>query len=450
MKRLRVILKKLTQAYIMLLVFFAQSSFATDSIETQIDSLITYHLTSVEQFKINIDLQQAGQLTEQTYFNPSSFKISDQGEIYIGAKTYKLKGILIEPLPQQIDLEINDSYLPLAQSNKAITKDSRSSIAAINSTRNGTVQSTKTSSAPAPSSISLHQQREPASKSKPLKQNKSPTSTSSPSVVANASQGSNTQSSSYQKTLDDLSDTTILDDTIHPTDNNGGGTNNIDLPTIIATKTGYTESANFISTELPIDAQPDQLYIASIAHVDNEISIITVDGLGLNWIKVQDQCGINDELNMEVWYAVGSPLASDTITATFSEEVETAIIGTMQITNFNLQNPLGAITTHNNNGTGLDALCGQGNNSKEYNTTISTTEDSSLIISFVAFDKNTNGNITASGTEQYAVLTGSAENKLQSAATSYHAKETGEYDVSGEFEISAIWSQIVIEINPQL
>lgn len=443
------ILGKKSKIIILLFVLFSQSSFAKASVHEKIQNIISQHLKSVEQFKLNLELKQAGQDTKESYFEPSHFEISDMGYLQIGDTTYKLKGKEIYFLPEEtteILSELSSLTTHLEQA-KQIHKTSAPS-AAIPGNISGS--SGGSSGIKDIGKGSSSQSRSVASDTTISDQNASEANVSSTQTQGIASTKQNKNSLSQRTVFDSTSsDTTEVDSsTSDPTQD---PTVNINFASIENSTTGFSISSKTVSTELKFPVKQEQLYVTSITYTDSMTSVQSVQGLGLNWVQDEVQCGINDALNIEIWHAVGTPLFESEITAEFTQDVDSAIISAIRIDNFDIANPIGKIIRQNVNGIDVDASCGQGANSKEYSAPIEISANNALVLSFIGFDKNKNSlDDSVEGTEHYDIAAIDASSKLQSALTSYERKNTDVTDIEGKLHVAAIWAHLLIEINSAL
>ena len=152
------------------------------------------------------------------------------------------------------------------------------------------------------------------------------------------------------------------------------------------TVTGSSDSSTTV-TSASITGTTNHLYLASISEKGN-LTVSSVSGLGLTWTLVKAQCGGRAQTRTEVWYALGPPSGSGTVTATFGSAPAEAVIAVSRYSGINTTSPIG--NTVGKNSVGVDdATCTGGTDANSYTANLTTTVDNSFAFGAVSLRART-------------------------------------------------------------
>jgi hypothetical protein len=212
------------------------------------------------------------------------------------------------------------------------------------------------------------------------------------------------------------------------------------------TKTGGSSNASFVTTAANLTAAGNRLYLAAIA-TKPKVSVSSVSGLGLDWIRVRAQCAGRDQTGIEVWMAKGTPSSNGAVAASFAALPANAVIAVSRYAGADTANPLGSIISGNT--LGVDGACDGGVDNNAYSFEVTTMLNGAMIYSAATMRNMTH--VPGAGfTKRAELLQGSfgpvasisvADRRLTTAAT---------VAVNGSFSDDVDWAVVAFEIRPKI
>ena len=198
-----------------------------------------------------------------------------------------------------------------------------------------------------------------------------------------------------------------------------------------------------VSTTEAITKVNHALYLAAISNQDNE-DVEAVTGLGLEWSRVDAQCGGRGDINLEVWMAQGEPFGSGIVTAFFDKEPDGSVIAVSRYSKIDFVNPIGTVVSKNDNG--IDGDCDDGDRDDRYSFDLQTTDNASVIYSVAGMRHRTHE--ARNGFEEYIeVASGNTSNDAGIAVMQKEISNPSDEEVEGRFSDDVDYSVIGIEIK---
>ena len=213
---------------------------------------------------------------------------------------------------------------------------------------------------------------------------------------------------------------------------------------------GGSSSAIDVVTTQNITAAGGHLYLAAISSKPNR-DIISVNGLGLTWSRVDAQCAGRNQTTAEIWMAIGTPTGDDVVSATFAAAPHNAVIISARYSGVDGTNPIGDVVSGNTNG--LEGACSGGTDSDAYSFNMTTTASGSYIFGALAMRNRAHVG-SADYTELHELAQGSGGSVASVAVVDRDVSGLSNITLHGTFNRAVDWSAIGVEIRqsgaPQL
>ncbi len=210
------------------------------------------------------------------------------------------------------------------------------------------------------------------------------------------------------------------------------------------TQTGSALSAASVATGLPLVARTGDIYVAAIA-LRRVVDVTAVDGLGLNWSRVQQQCAARGQTSVEVWIGQGVPTTSESVTATFASSVTSASIAVARYSGADLNTPIGNIA--NGNSLGLAGACSGGTDSPAYSFNLTTTTTGSVVFGAATL-RNRSHTSGAGYIERAELESGTGGDATTLAVQDQSVTIPGSIALNGAFSSSVDWAVVGFELRP--
>jgi hypothetical protein len=208
-------------------------------------------------------------------------------------------------------------------------------------------------------------------------------------------------------------------------------------------KTGGSSLVASVSTDTALSAADGHVYLASIS-TKGYRPVTAVNGLGLVWTELRQQCGGRNQTGVSIWTATGTPSASSSVvTAVLSGSASNAVIA---VSRYSGVGSLGGLASANTNGTG--GACSSGTDSSVYAVNLTTTGANSVVYAAVAMRSRIH---TAGGdfVEQILVSQGSSGGSIASVAVvDQVVSSAGVVGVAGSFSRTVDWAVAAVELKP--
>jgi uncharacterized repeat protein (TIGR02543 family) len=213
------------------------------------------------------------------------------------------------------------------------------------------------------------------------------------------------------------------------------------------TQTGGSSGSPVVKTSTSLTAISGQLYLAAIS-TRPKVSVQSVSGLGLTWTLVRAQCSGRNTTGVEVWKALGTPSANDTVRATLAGLPTNAAIAVSRYSGVDGVSPIGNTISGNTNGP--NGACSGGVDSNAYSLNLTTTMNGAMVYGAVTMRSKTH--IRGTGyTERVEFHQGTVSNTMASIATEDQTfASAGTVVVDGSFNASVDWAVVALEMKPQL
>lgn len=220
----------------------------------------------------------------------------------------------------------------------------------------------------------------------------------------------------------------------------GGGGGQVAFEEVV---TGASSESNTVSTTGGIAAVSGDVYLAAITYKKN-VTVSGVNGLGLSWNLVAEQCAGRGATGVSVWIGSGTPTGSGNITATLGDTPSNAFITVSRYSGVDPLNPLGGSLSGNTNG--LDGNCDGGTDSDSYSFLLNNVGSGSAVFSAVAL-RNKNHEPGAGFTERFEGSTGSGGDVAGIAVQDQSIATPGNVTVSGQISRDVDWAVVVVELR---
>lgn len=209
------------------------------------------------------------------------------------------------------------------------------------------------------------------------------------------------------------------------------------------TRSGGSISSAVVATADPLTLVNGDLYLAAIS-TKAHVQVSSVNGLGLNWVPVREQCGGRLQTGVSVWMARGNPSGSGIVTATLAKTPQTAVITVSRYSGAHATEPLGTLISANTNG--LNGACSDGSDGRNYLLDLATTAPGSVIFGAVAI-RNRTHTPGAGYTERSESAVGSGGSMVGLAIVDQTIPTPGVTPLNGSFSSDVDWAVIGIEIK---
>src|SRR5262252_7020143 len=158
----------------------------------------------------------------------------------------------------------------------------------------------------------------------------------------------------------------------------------------IAHEESVTGGSSFLTsatTSSSLTGVTNHLYLAAISTRPNKV-VQSVTGLGFTtWTRVAQQCSGNDDNRVEIWYAIGTPAPSGTVTCTVADGVLNIAMVVSRYSGVDKDLPIEAVATANVLGVGGN--CGAASQTSSYSFNLTTTAPSSQVYAAAATCRRT-------------------------------------------------------------
>ncbi len=208
---------------------------------------------------------------------------------------------------------------------------------------------------------------------------------------------------------------------------------------------GSLESA-FVTTAQDVTAVAQDLYLASVSSKGFQPTV-AVNGLGLLWTLVAEQCAGREQTGVSLWMARGVPAASGPVSAQVASAPRSTVISVARYSGANGLDPIGAVASANTNGS--QGACVGGIDSAAYSVDLPVTSDGARIFGAVAIRQrdHTPGADYVEIAEVHAGTLGAASG----LATQHRTLETAAVvPVDGSLSDTSDWAVVALEIVPGL
>lgn len=206
--------------------------------------------------------------------------------------------------------------------------------------------------------------------------------------------------------------------------------------------TGESTGSNAVTTTSALTAVAGQLYVATIASKPLE-NVGSVSGLGLDWTRVQAQCGARGQTGLDVWIGQGT-VETGTVTATFDNSPSSASLIVSRYSGADLQMPIGSTVSANT--FGVAGACDGGSDSNSYALDLPTQFDESLVFAAVSM-RNRVHTPDPGFTLRDESRAGSGGNMVSLDVMDQHVPSPETLAIEGSFSGDVDWSVIAIEIR---
>lgn len=211
------------------------------------------------------------------------------------------------------------------------------------------------------------------------------------------------------------------------------------------TRVGGSKSSANVSTTDALTAVEGDLYLAAIS-MKGRVEVSSVDGLGLTWSFVGNQCAGRDQTGIEVWMAQGTPSGNGTVTAVLSSRPKNAVIAVSRYSGVDETNPLGTFISGNTNG--LFGDCSGGSDDEQYSFDLTTNMSGSVVYCAVAI-RNRTHNPGEDYTEREEFGFGGGGDRAGIAIQDRPVSSPATVAVEGSFSGSVDYAVIGLEIKPK-
>jgi 3-phytase len=208
-------------------------------------------------------------------------------------------------------------------------------------------------------------------------------------------------------------------------------------------RTGGSLSSATVTTDQPLGAAPDDLYVAAVS-TRPAVSVSSITGLGLTWSRLRSQCAGRNQTALEVWTAQGLPAAAGAVTASLAQAATSAAISVSRFSNV-ATDPIGEAISGNTRGSA--GACSGGVDSSRYSFNVNTTVEGALV--FGAASMRHRKHTPAPGYRERAERVASSGGSAASVATMDMAVWTPQPTaLEGTFSGTVDWAVIGFEILP--
>jgi len=207
---------------------------------------------------------------------------------------------------------------------------------------------------------------------------------------------------------------------------------------------GGSTAASTVTTAGALAAVAGHLYVAAITSKSSTL-VTAVNGLGLTWTRVRNQCGARGQTGIEVWVGHGTPNAGG-VTATFQNAPTNAAILVARYSGADPANPIGHVVSGNTLGT--NGVCSGGTDNGSFTFNL-TTGEGSLVFGAVASRSKT---LTpgAGATKRSQIFQGADSGSMATVSIMDKTAVGASTVVDGTFNGSVDWAVAGVEILPQI
>ncbi len=210
-------------------------------------------------------------------------------------------------------------------------------------------------------------------------------------------------------------------------------------------RTGGAASATTASLSAPVTLANNQLYLLTVATKPNRL-VQSVSGLGLTWTRIAQQCGARAQTGVDVWYAIGQPTGTGTVSVTFSSSTSGISLAVSRWSGIDINDPIGSVARANTKG-GIIGPCSGGTDTASYSSVMNVESADSIVIGAVSHRHklHTAGNGYTELVEIHHNSGGSASGLSLENKTAVTSSVT----VDGTFDGIVDWSLVTVELKAQ-
>ena len=207
------------------------------------------------------------------------------------------------------------------------------------------------------------------------------------------------------------------------------------------TVTGTSTGGSSVTTSQSPGTQGGT-FIAAITGKPHR-TVASVNGLGLSWTLVDEQCAGRSQTGVSVWIANGTPTSAGNVTATFSDAPSGAAIIVSRYTGVDVANPVANTITGNTNGIGGN--CSGGTDNSNYNFPMFANSGSTI---FSAVAKRNKTHTPGSGFDQLSEVTaGSGGSAAGLNVQEKPISISGSQSVDGTFSSDVDWAVVAVALR---
>ncbi|MCO4794799.1 MAG: hypothetical protein KC493_13860 [Bacteriovoracaceae bacterium] len=224
----------------------------------------------------------------------------------------------------------------------------------------------------------------------------------------------------------------------------GSSDNGITTNQIVSAQGALSSTLN--TTQI-VSPTLDNVYLAAVSINDGSESVLGINGLGLSWQKLNEQCSNMDTIKTEIWYAIGDGTGTvGLITASLSNSVDSANLIVVEFENLDESSPFGSNASANPLGENINATCGlPGISTNHIEYSVSPLGHSGKLVTINSFQQNGNH---YSG-EGSTVLFQSSIDGNNLFISEMDFSLPGEIEIEGELDTSVRWSSLSVELMPR-
>jgi hypothetical protein len=197
-----------------------------------------------------------------------------------------------------------------------------------------------------------------------------------------------------------------------------------------------------VSTTTSLTPVAGDLYLAAIASKGFE-NVVSVNGMGLTWTRVDTQCGGRHQTGVEVWRGEGEP-TSGVVTATHAD-VTNGVLIVSRYSGADPTTPIGAVASANTNG--IDGLCDGGLDGTAYSLPITISSPEAVVFGAVAMRSKEHFPAGGWGTNDL-VRAGSGGSIASVTVVDSTISIPAAVPLQPTFDASVDWAVVGIEIRP--
>jgi hypothetical protein len=147
------------------------------------------------------------------------------------------------------------------------------------------------------------------------------------------------------------------------------------------TASGAASLAMTVATSTDLTSVDEELYLAAVS-MEDFARVVSVDGLGLGWTRIGEQCSGRGNTGVSLWMAQGIVATSGPVSAQFASAPTSAVISVARYSGVKNFGPVGAVASANANG--VQGTCTAGIDSATYSANVEAIADGAVIFSAVA------------------------------------------------------------------
>ena len=206
---------------------------------------------------------------------------------------------------------------------------------------------------------------------------------------------------------------------------------------------GGSVSSKNVSTSTTISSATNNLYLASVS-TKPKVSVSSISGLGIDWVKIESQCSARSQTNVEVWKGVGNPTTSGKVTATLASTPKAAVISVSRYSGVTMSSPIGSVVSANT--LGINGSCTGGVDKSSYSVNLPISSSGSFAYGVVSIRHRSH--TPGSGyTERAEIHAGSSGDTAGEAVEDNKISSASTVAVKGTLSSSSDWAVIGVELK---